>query len=125
MVVDPIADLFTRLRNGYMARKATVIVPFSTLKERVLKILKKNKYIVDFEISGDVKKEFSVTLNPTGKNQSTPSFKRISKPGCRLYLKSSEIKKSHNGFGIYIISTPKGVVTGYEARALNVGGEIL
>lgn len=67
-----------------------------------------------------------MTLNPVTKETThIPTFRRISKPGCRLYLKTDEIKKSHNGYGIYILSTPKGVITGYEAHALGVGGELI
>lgn len=126
MVTDPIANLFSGLRNGYMAAKASIEVPHSKLKVRILQILKKNKYIQDYEVVGDVKKVIRVDLNQVTKDTlHIPTFKRISKPGCRLYVKSNEIKKSHNGYGIYIISTPKGVVTGYEAHALGVGGEII
>ena len=112
MVTDPIANLFSSLRNGYLARKSTIRVPFSKMKERLVVILKKNKYIQDYVVEGDVKKTITITLNPVTKHtKHIPSFKRISKPGCRLYVKSSEIKKSHNGYGIYILSTPKGVIT--------------
>lgn len=126
MVTDPIADLFSILRNGYLARKSEVRVPFSKMKERLAHILKKNEYVADVSVEGDVKKVLIIKLNPVTKHtKHIPTFKRISKPGCRLYVKNSEIKKSHNGFGIYILSTPKGVITGYEAHALGVGGEII
>ncbi len=124
--MDPIGDLLTRLRNAYMARIETVEVPYSRLKTDILKILKKNKYVIDFEVVEDNnKKTIQTTLNSVKVTKYVPTFNRISKPGQRIYLGSGDIKKSKNGKGIYIVSTPKGVVTGYEARSLNVGGELL
>lgn len=124
MITDPIADLLTRIRNGYLSRLSTVEAPYSKLKAEILRILKKNEYVVDFEISDD-KRTFVITLQDVRKTKYVPSFRRISKPGQRIYVKSSDIKKSRNGVGIFIVSTPKGIVTGYEAHALGVGGELL
>lgn len=124
MIIDPIADLLTRIRNGYLARLQTVEAPFSRLKEQILRILKKNQYIIDYTVSDD-KRSFVITLQDVRKTKYVPSFRRISRPGQRMYIKATEIKKSRNGFGIYILSTPKGVVTGYEAHTLGVGGELL
>jgi len=125
--MDPIGDLLTRIRNAYLARKDEMSVPYSKLKSDILHILKKNKYIADYsEVDlGSGKKELSVTLNNVRKTLVVPTFKRISRPGQRIYLGSKDIRKSRNGQGIYIVSTPKWVVTGYEARSLNVGGELL
>lgn len=126
MIIDPIGDLLTRIRNAYMARIVEVKLPYSKIKADIVKILKKNKYVTDFEIiEEDNKKSILVTLNDVRVTKYIPTLKRISKPGQRIYLGSKDIKKSRNGQGIYIISTPKGVVTGYEARSLNVGGELL
>lgn len=127
MILDPIGDLLTRLRNAYLARIALVKVPHSRLKADIVKILKKNKYILDFEIVSDDanKKTIEIELNDIRVTKYIPTFKRISKPGQRIYIGSKDIKKSRNGVGIYIVSTPKWVVTGYEARTLNVGGELL
>ncbi|MBW7954640.1 30S ribosomal protein S8 [Candidatus Gracilibacteria bacterium] len=127
MIIDPIGDLLTRLRNAYMARILEVSSPYSKLKSDLLKILQKNKYIVSFEEidEGDNKKSLLVKLNDVRLTKYIPTFKRISKPGQRIYIGAKDIKKSRNGQGIYVISTPKGVVTGYEARALNVGGELM
>lgn len=126
MIIDPIGDLLTRIRNAYMARITEMTVPFSGIKADILRILKKNKYIADFEVVEEgVKKSLSVTLNDVRQTKYVPTLKRISKPGQRIYIGSKDIKKSRNGEGIYIVSTPKGVVTGYEARSLNVGGELL
>ncbi|NDK09207.1 30S ribosomal protein S8 [Candidatus Gracilibacteria bacterium] len=127
MIMDPIGDLLTRIRNAYLARKEDMTVPYSKIKQDILKILKKNKYITDYEVVEleGAKKELLVHLNNVRKTLVVPNFRRISRPGQRIYLGSKDIKKSRNGKGIYIVSTPKGVVTGYEARTLNVGGELL
>ncbi|EKE30080.1 MAG: hypothetical protein ACD_2C00047G0001 [uncultured bacterium (gcode 4)] len=127
MINDPIADLLTRIRNGYLARLATVRAPYSKIKNELLRILKKNGYVVSFDVEdlGNGKKDLVVELNDVRVTKYVPTMKRISKPGQRIYLKSTEIKKSRNGLGIYVISTPKGVMTGYEARSLNVWGELL
>ena len=113
MMMDPIADLLTRIRNAYLARNEVVTVPYSRLKKDILHILKKNKYIADYEmqeIDGN-KQALIVTLNNVRKTLYIPTFKRISKPGQRIYLGSRDITKSRNGKGIYIMSTPKGVIT--------------
>lgn len=127
MIIDPIGDLLTRLRNAYLARILEVKAPYSKLKADILKILKKNKYIADFEVveEDNNKKSLLVKLNNVRETLYVPSFKRISKPGQRIYIWAKDIKKSRNWKWIFVLSTPKGVVTGYEARALNVGGELL
>lgn len=127
MILDPIGDLLTRLRNAYLARISLVKIPHSRMRADILKILKKNKYITDYEVQTDEKKMqyIEVTLNDIRVTKYIPTFKRISKPGQRIYIGSKDIKKSRNGKWIYIVSTPKGVVTWYEARTLNVGGELL
>ena len=124
MTHDPIADLLTRVRNGYMARLHEITVPCSNMKAEILRIFKKNGYIVDFVVSED-KRNFIVSLQDVRKSKYIPSFRRISRPGQRIYIKSGDIRKSRNGVGIFILSTPKGVVTGYEAHGLGVGGELL
>lgn len=127
MIIDPIADLLTRIRNAYLARIIVVKTPFSWLREGVLKVLKKNKYILDYKIeeSEGNKKSIAITLNDVRVTKYVPTFKRISKPGQRIYIKAKDIKKSRNGHGIYIVSTPKWVITWYEARSLNIGGELM
>lgn len=127
MIIDPIGDLLTRIRNAYMARITEVKLPHSNLKADIAKILKKNKYIVDFKIidEGNNKKSIGLTLNDVRTTKYVPTMSRISKPGQRIYIWAKDIRKSRNGQGIYIVSTPKGIVTWYEARSLNVGGELL
>jgi len=106
MTHDPIADLLTRIRNGYLARLHDVSVPYSKLKAEILRILKKNGYIVDFVQTED-KRSFIVSLQDVRTTKYVPSFRRISRPGQRIYIKSTDIKKSRNGVGIFILSTPK------------------
>ena len=126
MIIDPIGDLLTRLRNAYLARILEVKAPYSKLKSDILKILKRNKYIIDFEVvSEDNKKSFLIKLNNVRETLYVPTFKRISKPGQRIYIWFKDIKKSRNWKWIYILSTPKWVITWYEARSLNVGGELI
>lgn len=121
---DSLSDLFVSLRNALVRGHESLVVPHSTLKEKILVIFKKNSYIVDFVVQGDAKKTILITLD-SSKTRKVPIFRRVSTPGHRVYIGSTAIKKSRNGSGIYIVSTPKGVITGYEARALNVGGEII
>lgn len=127
MINDPIADLLTRIRNAYIARLEVIKLPYSKIKEQILKILVKNKYIVSVETEDlwNNKKDLIVTLNNVRITKYIPTLRRISKPGQRIYIKSTDIKKSRNWLGIYILSTPKWLITGYEARSLNVWGELL
>lgn len=127
MIIDPIGDLLTRIRNAYMARIIQISVPYSKIKSDIVRILKKNKYVASFEVSeeGNSKKVINITLNDIKVTKYVPTLKRISKPGQRIYIWSKDIKKSRNGYWIYIVSTPKWVVTWYEARSLNVGWELL
>lgn len=92
----------------------------------VLKVLKKNKYIIDFnQVEVEGLATIEIILNNVRATKYIPTFVRISKPGQRIYLGAKDIKKSRNGKGIYILSTPKWVITGYEARSLNVWGELI
>ena len=127
MIIDPIADLLTRIRNAYIARLAEVSMPYSSIKSDILKVLQKNKYIVSYEVVevSPWKKSLVVSLNDVRETKYIPTFTRISRPGQRIYVGSKEIKKSRSGKWIYIVSTPKGVITWYEARSLNVGGELM
>jgi small subunit ribosomal protein S8 len=124
MYNDPIADMLSRIRNGYLSRLAKIEVPYSVLKAELLRVFKKNNYIANYSVSED-KRSVVVELNDVRVTKYVPSFRKISKPGQRIYVKSSDIKRSRNGLGIFILSTPKGIVTGYEAFALGVGGELL
>ena len=125
MVTDPIADLLTRIRNTSLTAKNDVIVPYSVLKEEILKVLTREKYILGFDVTEDANKFkiFIVHLDPQNKSKYT--YTRISKPGQRVYVKSKNIKAVYNGLGVSIISTPKGVMTNKAARKESLGGEVL
>lgn len=123
MHTDPIADLLTRIRNAHMRGRTTVVMPYSKMKEEIVKILKANKFIVDFaEKKETAFKELIVTLK---EDKVDFALKRVSTPGQRIYIKASEIKKVKNGLGIGIISTSQGVMTTKEAREKGLGGELM
>jgi len=123
MITDPIADLLIRISNAVKAGHEQTSVPYSKLKAAILDVLKKNKIVMDFkEVKSGSFNEIEIKLNP---EQKKLNLKRISKPGRRIYLKKNQIKPVLQGFGISVISTPKGVMTGTEARKNGMGGEII
>ena len=123
MLTDPIADLLTRIRNATMARKDNLVVPYSKMKMGVLKVLQKKGFIQEFNnMKNEQFEEIKIVLMP-GKRDLV--LKRVSKPGQRIYIKQSEIKKVHGGLGVAIVSTPKGIMSGEEAKTMNLGGELL
>jgi small subunit ribosomal protein S8 len=124
---DPLGDLLTRIRNGQRARKATVSSPASRLRANVLEVLKREGYIRGYsavELRAGVN-ELSVELKYHEGQPVIREIQRVSKPGRRVYAKIADLNKVHNGLGISILSTPRGVMSDAEARAANVGGEIL
>ena len=125
-MTDSISDLITRIKNAVLARKDTVELPHSKLKDAVAGILKQEGYISDVvtsEVNG--LKQLVITLKYIGKNPVVTEVRRLSKPGRRLYAPAREIPKSLGGYGITILSTNRGVITDSEARKMNVGGELL
>ena len=127
-MTDPIADMLTRIRNANTAKHDTVDVPASKIKTESARILLDEGYIKAYEIVEDgVVKTIKITLKyGADKNQKVISgLKRISKPGLRVYAGVENMPKVLGGLGIAIISTNKGIVTDKEARAMNVGGEVL
>jgi small subunit ribosomal protein S8 len=125
---DPIADMLTRIRNANSARRNTVDVPASSVKEAITKILVSEGYVKGYQIVGDdVKRNIRITLKyGRDKNEKVISgIKRISKPGLRVYAGSAEIPRVLNGLGTAIVSTNQGIVTDKEARRAGVGGEII
>ena len=127
VVTDTIADMLTRIRNANAMRYTEVSVPASKLKEELARILKEEGFIVDYKVVvKDVQGNIVITLK-YGKNKERviTGLKRISKPGLRVYVKSDEVPKVLNGLGIAIISTSKGIMTDKQARANNLGGEVL
>lgn len=122
---DPIADMLTRIRNANQMRNATVSMPSSKVKVEIAKILKSEGYIVDYSVTGETKKELSITLKYVDNQRVITGLKRISKPGLRVYVPADEMPKVLNGLGIAIVSTPKGMLTDKAARANKVGGEVI
>jgi small subunit ribosomal protein S8 len=127
IISDQIGDMLTRIRNAVMVRHDTTEMPASKLKVAVLKILKEEGFISDYEvIKGKPERLIRVRLRYDNSNKSMISgIERISKPGLRVYSQHNEIPRVYGGVGIAILSTPKGVVTGQQARKEGVGGEIL
>jgi small subunit ribosomal protein S8 len=122
---DPIADMFTRIRNGQMAEKVSVVMPSSKLRVAICEVLKSEGYITDFAASGDVKPVLEVTLKYFEGKQVIDTIERVSRPGLRIYKKKDELPKVMGGLGIAIVSTSKGVMTDRAARNAGMGGEII
>ncbi|HET7841968.1 MAG TPA: 30S ribosomal protein S8 [Terriglobia bacterium] len=126
-VTDPIADMLTRIRNGIRARHPRVEMPASKLKAEVARILKDEGYISNYKVAEEGKKKvLKVFLRYEAEGASIISLiERVSKPGRRVYVACDEIPKVLGGLGINILTTPRGVMTGKEARKAGVGGEVL
>ncbi len=135
MVIDPIADMLTRIRNAGKAKHSYVMIPGSKIKTEIVRVLKEQGYIKDFEIiPNDTGNDLKVQLKYFGNSGNSDydigkhtiiEIERVSKLGRRVYSKSKDIKPVYNGLGIAIISTSKGIKTDKEAREQNLGGEIL
>jgi len=123
---DPIADMLTRIRNAASARKAEFVMPYSKMKSDVAAILKKEGYIQDFELDTTGKHpQLKVRTRFVNKVSAIVGLKRISRPGLRRYVGVDEIPRVLGGMGIAVLSTPRGVLSGHEARKQKVGGEVL
>lgn len=127
VMTDPIADMLTRIRNANQMRHENVTVPASTLKINILKVLKEEGFIADYELVKDEKQGLvTIALKYTSENERViKGLKRISKPGLKVYAQVDELPRVLNGLGIAIISTSKGVMTDRDARKQNLGGEVL
>ena len=121
-VVDPIADMLTRIRNAHMALHRETSVPKSRLKTALADILKNQGYIVDYS---EHERDIRLTLKYVHGRPAVTGLRRLSRPGCRRYVGVDDIPLVQNGLGINIISTSKGILDGEKARELRVGGEIL
>ena len=126
-LVDPIGDMLTRIRNGQMRSLNKIDVPFSNFRSKILDVLKKEGYILDFETISKEKtiKTISVKLKYFDGQPVIKEIKRISKPGRRVYSRATSIPKVLNGLGLAILSTSKGVMSDVEATKNNLGGEII
>ncbi|MGE5463768.1 MAG: 30S ribosomal protein S8 [Syntrophothermus sp.] len=131
-IMDPIADMLTRIRNAVMAGHSTVALPSSKLKIEIAKILKDEGFLEGFEVAdteNTTQKVLRLKIKYVGERRERrpviSGIERVSKPGRRVYTKKQDIPWVLSGIGVAIISTPKGVMTGARARQLGVGGEIL
>ncbi|MGX7591357.1 30S ribosomal protein S8 [Candidatus Karelsulcia muelleri] len=129
MITDPISDCLTRIRNGYIAKKDTIYIPYSKIKQNILKILFEQGFIVNYklELNKNNLKYLNVELKYIYPNKKSviKYIKRISKPSLRKYSSSKNLPRVINGLGIAIISTSKGIITDKLARTNKIGGEII
>ncbi len=128
-VTDPIADFLTRIRNAQMVAHRVVEIPASNLKKRITEILYDQGYILKYKFEDTPNNQgvikIALKYDRASKVPAIREIKRVSKPGLRVQLKSADLPRVINGLGIAIVSTSKGIMTGKEARDLNVGGEVL
>lgn len=127
MMTDPIADMLTRIRNAVRVERAAVDMPLSKVKRGVAEVLKREGYIWDFAESEEGafrQLHLDLKYGPNGERV-IQHIKRVSKPGCRVYSKATELRPVLNGMGIKIISTSRGVISDREARERKLGGEVL
>ena len=124
---DPIADMLTRIRNANMVRHEKLEVPASNMKREIAEILKREGFVRDVEFVKDNKQGIIRIFLKYGQNEERviTGLKRISKPGLRVYAKTNEVPKVLNGLGIALVSTSHGILTDKEARAKQVGGEVV
>jgi small subunit ribosomal protein S8 len=125
MMTDPIADMFTRIRNGQSAAKTAVKMPSSKVKVAIANLLKEEGYISDFTVSTDAKPQLEVALKYFEGKEVIETIKRVSRPGLRVYKGSNDLPKVLAGMGIAIVSTSKGLMTDRAARNAGLGGEII
>lgn len=126
-MTDPIADMLTRIRNALINRYGSVEIPTSNIKVEIARVLKEEGYIGDYSLIGDGnKKAIKIELKYTPEKESIiTEIRRVSKPGCRVYVDKNEIPRVKGGLGISILSTSRGVMTGIQARRSGVGGELI
>lgn len=123
---DPIADMLTRIRNAIAVRKNEVVMPHSKVKEAVATLLKESGFITSVTVTDvTIGKSLKVTINREDENARITEIVRLSKPGRRYYVGSDQIPTVKRGRGIVIVSTSKGMMTGYQAKQQGVGGELI
>lgn len=122
---DTLADMFTRIRNAQMAKKATVEMPASKVKAAVAQVLQDEGYVAAFNVSGDSKPTLTIELKYYEGKPVIEHIKRVSTPGLRIYKAAGDIPKVKGGLGIMVVSTNQGIMTDRAARQANVGGELI
>ncbi len=126
MTLDPISDMLTTIRNGLKARLFSVEIPASNLKGEIARVMKEAGYIADYVMTSEFPKKLVITLKYTAKAVPViTELKRISKPGLRKYVSTSQVPAVLDGMGLAILSTSKGVMSGAEAKKAKLGGEII
>jgi small subunit ribosomal protein S8 len=124
-MTDTISDMLTRIRNASRVLLPTVEVPHSRMKESIAQILKHEGYVAEVSVAGKVPRTIKLKLKYEGKRSVIEGLRRISSPGLRRYVGSTEIPRVRNGLGISVLSTSQGVMTGTQARKSNLGGELI
>ncbi len=126
-MTDPLGDMLTRIRNGQMAGKGSILSPTSNLRRRVLDVLEREGYIRGYVVNdpGETKDRLAIELKYHNGTPVIRELKRVSKPGRRVYAGVRDLPRVYNGLGIAILSTPQGVMSDAEAREAHVGGEVL
>ncbi len=122
---DPISDMLTRIRNANQALLPAVEMPHSKIKESIAAILKREGYISDFAVEGKLPRTIKMKLKYQGKKSVIEGLKRVSTPGLRRYVGSTEIPRVRGGLGVSMLSTSEGLMTGTQARKKNLGGELI
>ncbi len=124
--MDPISDMLIQIKNAGNAKLPSVLVPYSGVKLNIANLLKKEGFIGDVVVRGQkIKKSIQISISYRGADPRISGVKRISKPSKRVYAGVGDIKKVRNGFGTTVLSTPKGILTGKDARAEHTGGELM
>jgi small subunit ribosomal protein S8 len=125
-MTDPISDMLNQIKNATAVGKAEVVLPFSNLKQAVANVLVQEQFIADAKkIAKGKNKVLKISLKYDAGMPAISGFKRVSKPGQRIYTGAAEMKKVRGGFGISVVSTPKGLMTGSAARKAKLGGEVM
>jgi small subunit ribosomal protein S8 len=124
-MIDPIADMLTRIRNAGRALLPTVQIPHSRMKESIADILKLEGYVAEVNVEGKLPKTIKIKLKYEGKKAVIEGLKRISTPGLRRYVGATEIPRVLGGMGVAVVSTSEGLMTGTQARKKNLGGELI
>ncbi len=126
--MDPIADMITAIRNANERALKSVRVPHSNIKAEIARVLKEEGFIEDYRVEGEKKRDLVIVMKYKGKRGKDPvieGIERVSTPGRRVYVGASEIPRVRSGLGMALVSTSRGVLTGKQARALRLGGELL
>src|SRR5947209_19830858 len=122
---DPISDMLARIRNANRALLPAIELPHSKIKESIAGILKREGYISDFAVEGKIPKTMKLKLKYQGKKSVIEGLRRISTPGLRRYVGSTDIPRVRGGLGVAVVSTSEGLMTDNQARKKNIGGELL